>query len=127
MNSSVIHSDGAPNPVGPYSQAIMVNGFLFLSGQIGIIPETGEVASGGVIEETRQAFKNIEAILAKANFTFKNVIRVDLYLKHMSDYASVNELYAKIFGKSLALPARTTVEVSNLPKNALVEITCTAA
>ncbi len=127
MSASVIHSDGAPNPVGPYSQAVMVNGFLFCSGQIGITPKTGALVEGGVTQETQQAFSNIEAILAKANLTFNNLVRVDLYLKHMSDYTAVNEIYKKVLSTCRALPARTTVEVSNLPKNALIEITCIAA
>jgi 2-iminobutanoate/2-iminopropanoate deaminase len=126
MNSSV-HSDGAPNPVGPYSQAILANGVLFCSGQIGIDPATGNLVPGGVLGETRQVFKNIEAVLAKANFTFNNVVRVDLYLKNMSDYAAVNDVYTTIFAASPALPARTTVEISALPKGALIEITCIAA
>ena len=114
-----IQSGSAPKPIGPYSQGIEINGFLFLSGQIGIAPESGNLADG-LIEQTRQIFRNISAVLESAGCRLSDVIKSTVYIKNMSDVPRFNEVYAEFFKSDP--PARSTVEVSALPRNALVEI-----
>ena len=116
---NVIDSAGAPKPIGPYSQGIEVNGFLFLSGQIGIVPETGSLAEG-LVGQTRQVFKNISAVLEAAGCKLSHVIKSTVYIKSMSDFPEFNKVYGEFFEPNA--PARSTVEVSALPRNALVEI-----
>jgi len=115
-----IKTDKAPQAVGPYSQAVRVGNFLFISGQIAINPETGKLEGETVAEQTERVLKNIEAILREAGFSLKDVVKTTVYLKNMCDFAEMNEVYAKFFGEHR--PARATVEVSNLPLGALVEI-----
>jgi len=115
-----IKTDKAPRAVGPYSQAVKVGNFLFISGQIAINPETGKLEDEMVAEQTERVLKNIEAILREAGFSLKDVVKTTVYLKNMCDFAEMNEVYAKFFGEHR--PARATVEVSNLPLGALVEI-----
>lgn len=125
MKKEKIESKKAPKAVGPYSQAIRIRKFIFCAGQIGIDPKTNELVKGGVEEEVRQTLNNLKAVLESAGVGFENVVKVDIFLKSMADYAKVNEIYAKFF-KSDPKPARVTVEVSNLPKNAKIEISCIA-
>ena len=115
-----VKTDKAPQAVGPYSQAVKVGNFLFISGQIAINPETGKLEGETVAEQTERVLKNIEAILREAGFSLKDVVKTTVYLKNMCDFAEMNEVYAKFFGEHR--PARATVEVSNLPLGALVEI-----
>jgi len=115
-----IKTDKAPQAVGPYSQAVKVGNFLFISGQIAINPETGKLEGETVAEQSERVLKNIEAILREAGFSLKDVVKTTVYLKNMCDFAEMNEVYAKFFGEHR--PARATVEVSNLPLGALVEI-----
>lgn len=116
----VIHSDFAPEAIGPYSQAIKSHGMLFVSGQIPMDPKTGEVIEGGIEAQTRQSLENIKAILKEADIGFENVVKTTVYLKHIEDFVIMNTVYAQYFkGKC---PARACVEVGNLPKDALVEI-----
>ena len=115
-----IKTDKAPRAVGPYSQAVKVGNFLFISGQIAINPETGKLEGETVAEQTERVLKNIEAILREAGFSLKDVVKTTVYLKNMCDFAEMNGVYAKFFEEHR--PARATVEVSKLPLGALVEI-----
>ena len=115
----VLHSKDAPQPIGPYSQGIEVDGFLLLSGQIGLKPETGEMADT-LAQQTIQVMKNISAVLESAGCSFSNVIKSTIYLKDISTFAEFNKIYSEYF--PVNPPARTTVEVSSLPRNALIEI-----
>ena len=119
-----INSKNAPKAVGPYSQAIQVGDMLFCSGQIGIDPVTNEMVISDASDQAKQVFKNLKAVLNEAGFTFSDVVKVTVFLKNMSDYLEVNEVYAGVFEKPY--PARAAIEVSNLPKDALVEIECIA-
>ena len=110
----------APKAIGPYSQAIKANGFVFVSGQTPFIPETGEVIAGDVAVQTERALKNIVAILEAAGSSMQNVVRAGVFLKNMSDFAAMNEVYARFM--PTPPPARTTIEAARLPKDVLVEI-----
>lgn len=115
----IIHTQAAPQPIGPYSQGVEINGFLFLSGQIGLNPETGELATG-LVQQTLQIVKNIQAVLQSEGCSLPNVVKSTIYLKNMNDFAEFNKIYSEYFKEDP--PARTTVEVSALPRNALIEI-----
>ncbi|MEN9919167.1 MAG: hypothetical protein RL662_1603 [Bacteroidota bacterium] len=115
----------APAAIGPYSQAVEVNGMLFLSGQIPIDPSTGEFVSGGVKEQTEQVFKNIKAILTEVGLTTDNIVKTTVLLADIADFAIVNEVYAAQF--TGVFPARSAFAVKSLPKAALVEIEVIAA
>lgn len=119
----IVHSPNAPEAIGPYSQAVIAAPFLFCSGQIGLDPATGALAQG-VENQTRQALANLEAVLVRAGFSPAKVAKTTIFLKSMEDFAVVNTVYGHFFGSHR--PARSTVEVSNLPKGALVEIECIA-
>lgn len=121
----IIETSAAPKPVGPYSQAVQAGGFLFCSGQVAIDPQTQAVLDGTVEEQTQLVLKNIAAVLKQADLSFDNVVKTTIFLKSMGDFPKVNEIYAQCF-KS-AFPARSTVEVSRLPKDVLVEIEVIAA
>jgi len=110
----------APAPIGPYSQAVEVEGLMFCSGQIPIDPATNQVIAGGVREQTELVMKNVSAVLASADLNFSHVIKTTIYLTNMADFATVNEVYAKHFKD--APPARSTVAVAGLPKGVQVEI-----
>ncbi|MEO0083359.1 MAG: RidA family protein [candidate division WOR-3 bacterium] len=120
----VIFSDKAPKPIGPYSQAIQVGNLVYLSGQIGILPETGNLVAGGVVAETKQIFANLQAILASINCTFDDIIKTTVYLTDLSKFNEMNNIYSQFFTKDF--PARATVQVSALPKGASVEIEAVA-
>jgi len=119
-----IYTSNAPEPIGPYSQAVRIRDenpyFIYTSGQIPIDPTTGNVVEGGIKEQTRQVLKNLGEILKSAGSSFKNVFKTTVFLKDMNDFAAMNEIYAETFGESK--PARSTVEVARLPKDVLVEI-----
>ncbi len=119
-----IHTDKAPRAVGPYSQAIVSNGLVFSAGQIGLDPETGALVGSEIESQTHQVIKNLSAVLEKAGSSLSKVVKTTCYLKNISDYQAFNEIYGKYFTEN---PARSTVEVSSLPKNALVEIEVIAA
>jgi len=108
----VVISGKAPKPVGPYSQAIKVGNLVFVAGQAPIDPKTGKIVNGGIQEQTRQTFKNIEVILNAAGLTLEHVVKVSIFLKNISDYSKMNEVYATLFKREP--PARTTVQ-ANLP------------
>ena len=114
----------APGPIGPYSQAISVGGFVFCSGQLGLDPKTGELAGTDAPSQADRAIKNLKSVLETAGSSLDLVFKVTLYLKDMRDFPAVNEIYARHFGN--AKPARSTVEVSALPKLALVELDAVA-
>ena len=116
----IIHTEKAPAALGPYSQAIEVNGTLYVSGQIPFVPETMTVVSDCVKAQTKQALENIKAILEAAGYTFKDVVRAGVFIKDMNDFAAVNEVYAEYLGD--VKPARACVEVARLPKDVKVEI-----
>jgi len=117
---TIINTNRAPAPVGPYSQAVEAGGFLFCSGQIAIDPETNQVMNGPVDQQAKLVMKNIGAVLSEAGLSFKNVIKTTIYLIRMEDFAAVNEVYAAHFSEQP--PARSTVAVSALPKGVQVEI-----
>lgn len=121
----IIATNNAPAAIGPYSQAIEINGTLFVSGQIPIDPATGEFVAGGIKEQTAQSFKNIKAILAEAGLTIDNVVKTTVLLADINDFAAMNEVYATQFGSTF--PARSAFAVKALPKRALVEIEVIAA
>jgi len=125
MERKIIHSKSAPDPIGPYSQAIQFGQLIFTSGQIALEPGTGSLVNGDVVVQTRQVLENLQAVLKEAGSSMQRVIKTTIYLKNMSDFVRVNEIYGGYFEKSL--PARSTVEVTRLPKDVLVEIDCIAA
>lgn len=114
-----ISTTNAPKAIGPYSQAILANGFLFVSGQLGVSPG-GEFTGSNVEAQAEQSMQNIKNILAEAGLGFENVVKTTIFLADMNDFAKVNEIYAKYFSEPF--PARSTVAIKTLPKNALVEI-----
>ena len=116
----IISTKDAPQAIGPYSQAIKANGFVFVSGQIAIDPATQQVVAGDVAVQTDRVLRNLSEILEAAETGLGKVVRSTVYLKNMSDFAAMNEVYGKYF--SSAPPARSTVEVARLPKDVLVEI-----
>lgn len=124
MQKDIIYSKNAPKPIGPYSQAIkltMDSGkILYTSGQVAIDPKTGNFISGGIKEQTRQVIENLKALLNEAGTEINKVIKTTVFLKDMNDFTVMNEIYSEYFGDSK--PARSTVEVARLPKDALIEI-----
>ena len=120
----IISTKNAPGAIGPYSQAVMINGFLYTSGQVAIDPETGNMVTGSTEAETAQVMKNLEAVLAEAGLGFEHVIKTSIFLKDMDDFQTVNTIYASYF--TADYPARETVEVARLPKDARVEISMIA-
>ena len=116
----IIHTEKAPAALGPYSQAIEVNGTLYVSGQIPFVPETMTLVSDCVKAQTKQSLENIKAILEAAGYTFKNVIKATVFIKNMEDFALMNEVYNEYLGN--IKPARACVEVARLPKDVKVEI-----
>lgn len=119
-----INTSNAPAPIGPYSQAIKKGTTLYISGQIAIIPETGEMNTSEIGAETEQVMKNLSAILSEAGMSFENVVKTTIFIKNMQQFAQINAVYGKYFGD--IPPARETVEVSGLPKYVNVEISCIA-
>ena len=121
-----IETKFAPKPVGPYNQAVLVENWLYCSGQIALDPSTGEmVGNGNIEEETKQVLRNLIAVIEAAGGKSSNVIRTTIYLTDLNDFAKVNAIYAETFSET-ARPARACVEVSNLPKGGKVEIDCIA-
>ncbi len=120
MTVRTLHTDNAPAAIGPYSQAVIANGFLFTAGQIPLDPSSGEIVPGDVVAQARQVFKNLEAILTEAGVTWQDVVKTTVYLQDMADFPRVNEVYAEAFGS--ARPARSTVQVAALPRGVAVEI-----
>ena len=124
MNKEIIYAAGAPEPIGPYSQAVKSGNMLFVSGQIAIDRSTGNMVTSDITAETEQVMKNLSLVLSAAGMDFSNVVKCTIFLSDMNSFPTVNGIYGKYF--SSAPPARETVEVSRLPKDVNVEISCIA-
>lgn len=124
MSKKVISTTNAPAAIGPYSQAIEVNGFVYASGQIPVIPETGEIPEG-IDAQARQALTNVKSLMEAAGLTMANIVKTSVFIKDMNDFAKVNEIYASFFTSDY--PARSCVEVARLPKDVLIEVEVIAA
>jgi len=124
MKKLTIETDRAPEAIGPYSQAVKYDGILYCSGQIGLDPETMQLAGSDIVSQSRQVMKNLGEVLRASGSNFNDVLKCTIFLADMDDFAKVNEIYGEVF-KELP-PARETVAVKTLPKNALVEISCIA-
>jgi 2-iminobutanoate/2-iminopropanoate deaminase len=121
----VVLTNRGPKPIGPYSQGIKANGFLFLSGQVALDPATGEFSGVTIQQQTERVLENLKAILEASDVSLGHVVKTTVFLKNMGDFAAMNEIYARFF--TVAPPARSTIEVARLPKDALVEIELIAA
>jgi 2-iminobutanoate/2-iminopropanoate deaminase len=121
---SIIYTDKAPEPIGPYSQAVLTGGMLFISGQIPIDPATRQLITGNIGDEARQVMKNLEALLSASGLSFESVVKATIFLSDMNHFAEVNEIYGSYFISNF--PARETVAVLGLPKNVNVEISMIA-
>ncbi|HVH85746.1 MAG TPA: RidA family protein [Terriglobales bacterium] len=118
-----VRTQGAPQAIGPYSQAVKCSGFLFASGQVALDPASGNIIKGGIAEQTEQVLKNVSAVLAAAGTGLDKVVKSTVFLKDMNDFSKMNEVYARyLSGDGKIAPARSTIEVSRLPKDSLVEI-----
>jgi 2-iminobutanoate/2-iminopropanoate deaminase len=124
MNKTIVKSELAPAPIGPYSQAVMANNTLYISGQIAIEQQTGKILTSDIVSETHQVMKNLDYILKEAGMTFDNVVKSSIFVKDLGNFATINEVYGQYFKANP--PARETVEVSRLPKDVNVEISCIA-
>jgi len=116
----IVKTEGAPAAIGPYSQAVRANGFIFASGQIPLDPKTGEFAAGGVAEQTEQVIRNLTAVLEAGGSGLDRIVKTTVFLADMNDFAAMNEIYARYFTENP--PARATVEAARLPRDARVEI-----
>ena len=125
MNIKPVHTEKAPAAIGPYSQGIVANGFLFTAGQIALDPSTGQVVAGDVSAQTERVLTNLTAVLAAAGASWKQVVKTTVFLSDMKDFPQVNEVYGRVLGD--ARPARSTVQVAGLPRGVLVEIEAIAA
>lgn len=124
MSKEIIQTSKVPTPIGPYSQAVIANGFLFASGQVAFDPATGELVLTDIQAETRQVMENIKAILEEAKLSFANVVKTTIFLSDMQLFAQVNEVYGSYFTANF--PARETVAVKTLPRNVNIEVSITA-
>lgn len=124
MSKSVIKTSNAPSPIGPYSQAVMVGNTLYCSGQIAIDPKTGQIIQNNIKEETKMVLENIRALLNEAGMDFSNVVKSSIFISDMNQFSEINEVYGSYFQEPY--PARETVQVSRLPKDANVEISVIA-
>ncbi len=124
MSKSIVYSENAPEPIGPYSQAVLSGNMVFLSGQIAIQKATGKIITENIEDETKQVMANLREVLLAAGMDFPNVVKCSIFLKDMNDFPKVNEVYGQYFSENP--PARETVEVSRLPKDVHVEISCIA-
>lgn len=125
MSKKIVNTDRAPEPVGPYNQSVQAGNIVFLSGQIPLDPESGELVTGSVEEETHQVMKNLGAVLEANGCTFEEVVSCSVFVKDMEHYARINEVYGTYFDEATA-PTRALVEVSRLPKDVRVEISAIA-
>jgi 2-iminobutanoate/2-iminopropanoate deaminase len=123
LGKSAVSTENAPAAIGPYSQAIEIGEMIYTSGQVGLDPKTGQMVDGGIREQTVRVLENLKAVLAAVRSDLQKVVKTTVYLKNMSDFAAMNEIYAIYLAKDgWVAPARSTVEVARLPKDALVEI-----
>jgi 2-iminobutanoate/2-iminopropanoate deaminase len=124
---SAIATTAAPAAIGPYSQAIRIGNTVYTSGQVALDPATGELVAGGIEPQTTRVLENLKAVLGAAGLDFAHVVKTTVFLKDMADFAAMNSLYARYFAPDgIVAPARSTVQVAALPRNALVEIECIA-
>lgn len=124
MSKEIVYSKNAPAPIGPYSQAVKAGNVLYVSGQIALDADSGGLINENITEETHAVMKNLDAILAAAQFSFNDVVKCTIFIRNMDDFTAINEAYGQYFKSSP--PARETVEVSRLPKDVNVEISCIA-
>ncbi|MBN7810081.1 RidA family protein [Algoriphagus sp. H41] len=124
MPNQIIFTPEAPAPIGPYSQAVLAGSTLYISGQIALDADTGELVNENITEETHAVMKNLEAVLRSAGFAFSDVVKCTIFIRDMGQFGTINEAYGQYFKSNP--PARETVEVSKLPKNVNVEISCIA-
>ncbi|OQY25920.1 MAG: hypothetical protein B6244_14590 [Candidatus Cloacimonetes bacterium 4572_55] len=124
MDFQIIQTDRAPAAIGPYSQGIIANGFLFTAGQIALDPKSGEIIGDDIQTQTRQALTNLQAVVQAADISLENVVKMTLFLSDMNDFSAMNQVYEQFFTQHK--PARSAVEVSRLPKDALVEVEAVA-
>ncbi len=124
MANDIIHSKEAPAPIGPYSQAVKAGNTLYVSGQIALDAETGDLINENITEETHAVMKNLDAILSEAGYLFSDVVKCSIFIKDMGDFSAINDAYGQYFKNNP--PARETVEVCRLPKDVHVEISCIA-
>ncbi len=124
MSNQIIFTPEAPAPIGPYSQAVLAGNTLYISGQIALDPDTGELINENITEETHAVMKNLEAVLRGAKFAFSDVVKCTIFIRDMGQFGTINEAYGQYFKSNP--PARETVEVSKLPKHVNVEISCIA-
>ena len=124
MANTIITSANAPAPIGPYNQAVLANGTLYVSGQIALDAASGELLTGDIETETHLVMKNLQAILGAAGLTFNHVVKCTIFVKDLNNFLKINEVYGSYFSQNA--PARETVEVSRLPKDVNVEISCIA-
>jgi len=123
LGKSAVSTENAPAAIGPYSQAIEIGEMIYTSGQVGLAPKTGQIVDGGIREQTVRVLENLKAVLAAVRSDLQKVVKTTVYLKNMGDFAAMNEIYATYLAKDgWVAPARSTVEVARLPKDALVEI-----
>ena len=125
MSLKIVHTETARAASGPYSQGVVANGFLFTAGQIAIDPASGQIVQGNVAAQTDRVMKNLAAVLATVNATWKDVVKTTAFLHDMNDFPTVNEVYGKVLGE--ARPARSTVQVAALPRGVMVEIEAVVA
>jgi 2-iminobutanoate/2-iminopropanoate deaminase len=116
----IVHTDRGPKPIGPYSQAVKANGFLYLAGQVALDPKTGELTGSDIRQQTERTLENVKGILEAAGSNLHHVVKTTVFLKDLNDFAVMNEVYSRFF--NAAPPARSTVQASRLPKDALLEI-----
>jgi len=121
----IIKTENAPKPIGPYNQAVIAGNYMFISGQIALNPENGELITSEIKKETTQVMENLKAILSEASLTFENVVKTTIFLSDMNDFSNINEIYGSYLNNSTA-PARETVQVSKLPVGVNVEISMIA-
>lgn len=124
MKKTIVNTQAAPAPIGPYSQAVMAGGFLFVSGQVAIHPKTGDLVLATIERETQQVMENLNAVLNEAGYDFSHVVKTSIFLSDMNLFGAVNEIYGKFFTNDY--PARETVAVKTLPKSVNVEISVIA-
>ena len=124
MSTRIVHTDKAPAAIGPYSQAVVANGFLFTAGQIALDPASGQVIDGDVVAQTERVLGNLKAVLEAGGATLDDVVKTTVFLSDMADFPRMNEVYARAFGKSR--PARSTIQAAGLPRGVMVEIEAVA-
>ena len=125
LSSQVIQTDQAPKAIGPYSQAVVANGWVFLSGQIPLDPATNQIITGDIAAQTERVLENLKSVLAAAGSSLERVVKTTVYLKDMGEFAKMNEVYGRYFATNA--PARATVEAARLPRDVSVEIDCIAS